>query len=148
MQRCQWPAAERRLLHDLAAAEEASDLRTCAQCRANLGHVAEIDGRIGDAVRHWSAALGLLDGRSAAQGAEAERLVRLIRRWHDLPRVWISYAHADGEHVARIAEELQRDGIEVFWDTRFLAGHMIQRQILTAVKQCPKYTMVWSKNAV
>jgi hypothetical protein len=65
-----------------------------------------------------------------------------------LPRVWISYAHADEKPVQRIVRRLKGEGIEVAWDDDFLAGHMIQRQIIAAIKRCPKYIVVWSKHSL
>jgi len=109
MEKGKWPAAERRLLRDLSGAERREDIASCAECRANLGHVAEAQQRIGDAVRHWSVALALLDKIGHPQDAEVERVARLIRRWHELPRVWISYAHADGKRVAQLVKVLKQN---------------------------------------
>ena len=35
----------------------------------------------------------------------------------------------------------------MLWDDCLLAGHMIQRQKIAAIRRCPKYVVVWSKHA-
>lgn len=85
---CREPSFKR-----LKKAEDRRDILSQAECYANLGHVDEVNRRIGDAVRHWSRALWPLTELHIDQSAEGERLIRLIRQWHRTPRVWISYAH-------------------------------------------------------
>jgi hypothetical protein len=148
MARGMWAPAERLLIAELTHAEKANDIALSAQCHANLGHAAEVQGRIGDAVRHWSRALELMARIGLQQSAEAERLSRLIRRWHEIPRVWISYAHKDEEHVRRIMTRLRRRKIMIVSDHTFIPGHMIQRQVHIGISRSPKYVVIWSRNAL
>lgn len=148
MTRGMWPPAERLLIADLVRAERTNDIALSAQCHANLGHAAEAQGRVGDAVRHWSRALELMGRIRLPQTAEAERLTRLIRRWHEIPRVWISYAHKDEKHVRKIIARLRRRRIAVISDHSFIAGHMIQRQVHLGISKSPKYVVIWSRNAL
>ena len=148
MARGKWVIAERHLLAELTQAERDNDVSLSAQCHANLGHAAEAQGRIGDAFRHWSRALSLMASIGLQQCAEAERLTRLIRRWHEIPRVWISYAHKDEEHVRKIIARLSRRKIKVFSDHAFIPGHSIERQIRSRIALSPKYVVIWSRNAL
>jgi hypothetical protein len=137
-----WQAAERLLLQELANAGH-NRLLT-AQCYSNLGNIAETQNRIGDAFRHWSMALDLLNRLDLAETAEAIRLRRLIRLWHENPRVWVSYSHRDQKRVEAVLKVVRRAGIEVKYDQEFAAGHSIQRQVLTAISLCPKHVVFWS----
>jgi TIR domain len=129
----------------LAEAEAKRDLRLVAEWRSNLGNVAEAQHRVGDAFRHWSNALFLLNRLGLARTAEAERLRRLIRQYHDTtPQVWVSYAHRDKERVDRVLRVLRHREIKVIYDREFLAGHSIHRQILAGIQRCPKHIVFWS----
>lgn len=140
--------AERLLLAKLVEAEATSRLSLVAECHANLGHVAEAQGRVGDAVRHWSMALYHIGAVGLQNSAESLRLSRLIRQWHKIPRIWISYAHGDSAQVTRIIRRLRRRRIEVRTDKDFLAGREIERQIRRAISECPKYVIIWSQKAL
>jgi hypothetical protein len=144
MNQLEWQAAERLLLDELAKAEQRGDLSLVAQCYSNLGNVAEANDRVGDAFRHWSSALDLLTRLGSTKTGEAERLRRLLRLWHEMPRVWVSYSHDDTERVEPVLGALRRAGIEVMYDKAFLAGHSIQRQVLEAIERCPKGIVFFS----
>ena len=106
----EYQAAERLLLHELA--EAGNDLVLVAECHSNLGNVAEAQGRIGDAFRHWSRALFVLNHLGLIESPEGERLRRLIRLWHEnTPRVWVSYSHRDDKRVERVLHVLRRSKI-------------------------------------
>jgi len=138
-------AAERILVNELAQA--GNNKLLAAQCHSNLGNIAESQGRIGDAFRYWSCALALLERLGLSEAPEACRLRRLIRLWHENPRVWISYSHRDAKRVELVLEVLRNCGIDVLYDRNFLAGHSIQRQILTAISLCPKHVVFWSSHS-
>jgi len=142
-----YSAAERRLLADLIEAERNGDWEFAAACHANIAHIAEVQQRIGDAVRHWSLALALMEQTGQRGTGEAQRLQRLIRRWHELPRAWISYAHLDKERVDAVVARLKGAQIDVRWDDWFVGGKPIVSQVHTAISQCPKYVVMWSSNA-
>jgi len=142
MKQSEWQAAERLLLHELAQAGR-NRLRA-AECYSNLGNVAEAQHRVGDAFRYWSLAIHLLNRLRLTETPEADRLRRLIRLWHENPRVWVSYSRHDQERVEAVLRVLRRSGIEVMCDMDFAPGHSIQRQILSAIARCPKYVVFWS----
>lgn len=144
MRQGDYQAAERLLVQRLA--EAGKNLVLVAECHSNLGNVAEAQGRIGDAFRHWSRALFVLSRLRLIESAEGERLRRLIRLWHEnTPRVWASYSHRDDGRVERVLHVLRRAKIEVIYDKKFLAGHSIHRQILAAIQRCPKHVVFWSQ---
>jgi tetratricopeptide (TPR) repeat protein len=144
MDQAQYQAAERLLLQQLA--QETHNVSFRVECYSNLGNVAEAQGRVGDAFRHWSKSLSLLADLGLAETAEGERLRRLIRLWHeDTPRVWVSYSHRDAHRVDKVVRVLRRSRIDVMWDKDFLAGHSIQAQVLAAIQRCPKHIVFWSK---
>src|SRR5262249_42347511 len=118
-----------------------------SRCHSNLGNAAEAQHRIGDAFRHWSRSLSALDVLGLSRGPEGERLRRLIRLWHEMPRVWVSYSHRDKKKVDRVVQKLRRAEIDVTYDTQFLGGHMIQRQIQLAISRCPKGVVFWSESS-
>jgi TIR domain-containing protein len=142
-----WQAEERRLLQTLARAQQRASQTLIAQCYSNLGNLAEKQGRIGDAFRHWSRALAVLRLMRFVGTAEYERLLRLLRLWHETPRIWVSYAHRDAKRVRRVLGLLEKHRISVMSDLKFAAGHSIQRQVLDAISICPKGIVFWSKNA-
>jgi hypothetical protein len=142
-----WDAAERILHSELADAEVKRDYRVQAWCHSNLGHVAEAQQRLGDAFRHWSAALALLDRLGSGQTALAIRLRHLMRRWHEEPRVWVSYSHRDAKRVSAVLRTLRRAKIEVISDIKFSAGHSILGQINAAMSRCAKFIVFWSANS-
>jgi hypothetical protein len=143
-----WQEEERRVLQALARAEQKGKQVLIAQGYSNLGNLAEKQGRLGDAFRHWSRAIAVLRRLKFVGTAEYERLLRLLRLWHETPPVWISYARKDATHVRRILAVLRRKRIRVISDVKFAAGHSIQRQILDAIVSCPKGIVFWSKNAL
>jgi hypothetical protein len=147
MKQFEWAAAEALLLCELSKAERRGNQALEAQCYSNLGNVAEAQGRLGDAFRHWSRAIFLLGRLGLIETAEGERLRSLLRLWHENPRVWVSYCREDTKRVEPILSFLRRKKIEVMYDREFWAGHSIQRQILAAILRCSKFIVFWSKNS-
>jgi hypothetical protein len=137
-------ASERKVLHALARAEGRRDDRRIAGALIVLGDLAELDGRIGDAFRYWCATLALLGRLQLGDSADALRIRRLLRLWHSSPRMWASYAHADRKRVRSVIAFLGDHGVEVEYDTNFIAGIGIQHQIVSTLARCPKYVVFWS----
>lgn len=64
-------------------------------------------------------------------------------------RVFISYAHADKTFVEKLANELENQGMKVWWDfDRLKAGQVWQKEIERGIKQCDFFLVVLTPDAV
>src|SRR5437868_1342188 len=63
-------------------------------------------------------------------------------------RVFIGYKKADRERVKPIATALQREGFEVWWDTKILHGQDWRQIISQQVTQAGVVVVLWSKLSV
>jgi|SRR5271157_434332 len=65
-----------------------------------------------------------------------------------MPRVFISYSHADQDWAAKVAGSLNRLGFEFFLDRASLrAGSNWEGQILQSLLECDHLVVLWSKQA-
>jgi TolB-like protein len=62
--------------------------------------------------------------------------------------VFLSYARADQADVARLADELEATGLQVWWDRLIEGGAAFARSIESALERCDAVIVVWSKASV
>lgn len=62
--------------------------------------------------------------------------------------VFISYKREDRKAAERLANELKRQGFEVWWDLELLSGQNFRKAIRTVIDQCAAAVVLWSVRAV
>lgn len=62
--------------------------------------------------------------------------------------IFISYAREDRDRVRRIAEELARRGLDVWWDPRLRGGQDYRDAIESALKAARCVVVAWSRHSV
>jgi TolB-like protein/Tfp pilus assembly protein PilF len=63
-------------------------------------------------------------------------------------RIFLSYARADRSLVAPLAEALEREGAEVWWDALMESGAAFARRIEDQLEKADSVLVAWSKNSV
>src|SRR5215470_13568016 len=61
--------------------------------------------------------------------------------------VFLSYAREDAARAQQIAEGLQAEGVEVFWDTEIPPGSTWADYIETKLTQCRALIVLWSEHS-
>ncbi|MFU7528834.1 TIR domain-containing protein [Qipengyuania sp. ASV99] len=62
--------------------------------------------------------------------------------------IFISYSRADRDRVAHIADALQAEGYEVWWDRDIRAGEEFDHVIDKAIKKSKAIVVVWSRHSI
>ena len=65
-----------------------------------------------------------------------------------MPDIFVSYAQADRERVALIAEALESAGYDLWWDRALEPGQTFRGEIANNLKSAKVVLVVWSKTSV
>jgi TolB-like protein len=61
--------------------------------------------------------------------------------------VFLSYARADQQQAAKLADALEASGLAVWWDTQIEGGAAFAKSIETELERCDAVVVAWSKSS-
>ncbi|MBA4233985.1 MAG: hypothetical protein C0465_25770 [Ralstonia sp.] len=62
--------------------------------------------------------------------------------------VFISYSKADREHVAKLADQLLRRGVDVWWDRSIVPGDDLEDTIFSEIDRAKVCLILWTANSL
>jgi hypothetical protein len=65
-----------------------------------------------------------------------------------MPEIFISYSHADREHIVRLSSFLESKGWTVWWDKSLLSGAPYRDEIVNQLATSRAVIVLWTSNSI